>query len=105
MKLRLERERRTVAALLRIYCHDRHGDGKALCAVCADLQRYIEGRMAHCVLRHEKPTCATCAFRCYAPPQQLQIRSVMRNASSRLFWRRPLLAFWHYFDTRHTPAR
>ena len=105
MKQRLERERRTMAALLRIYCHERHSGGQALCAACAGLQRYTAERMVHCVLQREKPTCVTCAFRCYAPPQQLQIWTVMRNASPRLFWRHPLLAFWLYFDTRHTPAR
>ena len=105
MKLRLERERRIVAALLSIYCRDRHGGGPELCAACAGLQSYIAERMEHCVLRPEKPTCTTCAFRCYAPPQQLRSWSVLRNASPQLFWRHPRLAFWHYFDTRHTPAR
>jgi predicted amidophosphoribosyltransferase len=105
MQPRLERERRTVAARLRIYCRDRHGGGQELCAVCADLQRYTAERMAHCVLHPEKPTCATCAFRCYAPPKQALIWAVMRYAGPRLFWQHPLLALWHYFDTRYIPPR
>ena len=105
MPPRLERERRTVAARIRIYCRDRHGGGQVLCAACAELQRYTAERVTHCVLYPEKPTCATCAYRCYAPPQQAQIRAVMRYGGPRFFWRHPLLALWHCFDTRYTPAR
>ena len=105
MDPRLEREHRTVAALIRIYCRSRHSAGPELCAGCSDLQRYVAERMAHCVLHHAKPTCVACAVRCFAPPQQAHIRAVLRYAGPRLFWRHPVRAFWHYFDTRYTPAR
>jgi predicted amidophosphoribosyltransferase len=105
MRKRFDRERRTMAALIRIYCRDWHGGGEGLCAVCADLQRYTAERMAHCVLRPEKPTCATCAVRCFAPPQQAQMWAVLRYAGPRLLRQHPLLFLWHSFDTRYAPAR
>ncbi|MCX7010376.1 MAG: nitrous oxide-stimulated promoter family protein, partial [Kiritimatiellaeota bacterium] len=73
MQKRLDRECRALSAQLLIYCRDRHGGGAELCPVCAERQSYIAERMERCVLRAAKPTCATCAFRCYAPPQQVQL--------------------------------
>ena len=105
MRQRLDRERRTMAAQLRIYCRERHGDGQELCVVCAELQRYTAEQMAHCVLHPEKPTCTTCSFRCYEPPRQVRIRAVVHHVGLRLFWRYPLLAIWHRFDTRYAPPR
>jgi len=105
MKLRLEREHRTMTELFRIYCRDRHDAGQELCAGCTDLQHYAAERMAQCVLLHAKPTCATCKVRCFAPPQQMQMWAVLRHSGPQLFWRHPLLAFWHFFDTRYAPLR
>jgi len=105
MQPRIEREQRTVTALIRIHCHGRHHAGPELCAGCTDLQRYVAERMARCVLHDAKPTCATCKARCFAPPQQVRFRAILRYAGPQLFWRQPLLALWHHFDTRHTPPR
>lgn len=105
MQQRLERERRALTAQLHIYCRARHGAGQKLCAACAGRQHYIAERMERCELRAAKPTCVTCAFRCYAPPQQVKFRAILRHAAPRLFWQHPLLALWFRFDTRHAPAR
>ena len=105
MRQRLERERRALAAQLLIYCCDRHGGGQELCSTCADRQRYIAERIERCELRAAKPTCSTCAFRCYAPPQQVKLRAIMQHVGSRFLRRYPLLALWHRFDTRYAPPR
>ncbi len=94
-----------MAAQFHLYCHERNGGGKELCADCAELQRYVAERMRLCVLRSAKPTCARCAFRCFAPEQHARLKAIVRYGGSRLFWRYPLLVLWHHFDTAHTPSR
>ena len=103
MQPRLERERRTVAAMIRIYCRARHGGGLELCGACTDLLRYTAARLAHCPFQAGKPTCAHCAVHCYAPPQRELIRTVMRFAGPRMLWRHPVLALGHLLDHRRTP--
>ena len=105
MKQRLERERRIMEAQFQLYCQEWHGGGQKLCAECAELRRYLAEQMENCVLRSEKPTCTRCAFRCFAPEQHVRMKSIVRHAGSRLFWRFPLLYLRHAFDTRYTPAR
>jgi hypothetical protein len=103
MQPRLDRERRTVAAMIRLFCHAQHGGGRELCAACADLLRYAEARLAHCPFHAEKPACAYCPVHCYAPKQREQIRTVMCFAGPRMFWRHPVRALRHLLDSRRTP--
>jgi len=103
MQKRQERERRTVAAMIRLFCRARHGGGRELCAECDDLLRYTDARLAHCPFHAEKPTCAHCPVYCYAPQQREQICTVMRFAGPRMLWRHPLLALGHLLDSRRNP--
>jgi len=102
MQPRLERERRTVAAMIQLFCRARHGGGAGLCAACAELLSYTEARLAHCPFHADKPACAYCPAHCYAPAQRDQIRAVMRCAGPRMLWRHPVLALRHFLDTRRT---
>ena len=83
---RLARERKTVAAMLRIFCRAHHGGGKDLCAACADLQAYVMCRLDRCPFGAEKPTCAACPIHCYKTDRREQIRAVMRYAGPRMLW-------------------
>ena len=103
MQPRLERERHTVAAMIRLYCRAHHGGGRNLCDACAGLLRYTEARLAHCPFHAGKPTCAHCAVHCYAPRQRELIRIVMRFAGPRMLWRHPMLALGHLLDYRRSP--
>ena len=103
MHARQQRERRTVAAMIKIFCRAHHGGGADLCADCADLLRYSEARLSHCPFHAEKPSCVHCTVHCYAPTQREQIRLVMRFAGPRMLWRHPLLALGHLIDKRRTP--
>jgi hypothetical protein len=104
MTERLQRERRTVAAMIKLFCQAHHGDGKELCAACAELQRYCEARLSHCPFHADKPSCAQCTVHCYAPKQREQIRQVMRYAGPRMLGRHPLLAIGHLLDKRRAPS-
>lgn len=101
---RLTRELKTIAAMLRIYCADRHADaprdGDGLCAECAGLQDYARKRLAGCPYGADKPTCVNCQIHCYGPRQREAMRVVMRHAGPRMMWRHPMLALAHIADGR-----
>ena len=99
---RLSREMKTMAAMLRIYCHDHHGDTvrdtDRLCDACGGLFDYARKRLAGCPYGPDKPTCANCQIHCYGPQQREQTRVMMRYAGPRMLMRHPVLAIAHVID-------
>jgi hypothetical protein len=99
---RLARERKTVTAMLRIYCRAHHGGRRGLCAECAELHAYVMCRLDRCPFGEQKPTCAACPIHCYRADRREQIREVMRYAGPRMLWHHPLSALRHLWDGRRT---
>ncbi|MCX7825955.1 MAG: nitrous oxide-stimulated promoter family protein [Verrucomicrobiae bacterium] len=97
---RLARERRTVLAMIRIYCRDHHASRGELCAKCVALWNYCRNRLDKCPFVEEKPTCVKCPIHCYQPAPREQIKAVMRYAGPRMMWRHPVLAIGHLLDSR-----
>lgn len=97
---RVARERKTVVAMIQIYCRGHHASRRGLCGDCAQLQDYAMSRLAHCPFGSEKPTCVNCPVHCYKPSRREQIREVMCYAGPRMLWRHPLLAVRHLLDGR-----
>lgn|SRR5262249_8164801 len=95
---RLERERRTVAAMIRVYCRAKHDAGRPLCAECAELEAYTRLRLEKCPYGEAKPTCANCPIHCYQPQRREQVRRVMAFSGPRMLWRHPILAIRHMRD-------
>jgi hypothetical protein len=99
---RIQRELRTVAAMLRITCRDLHGDmsrdDAGLCAECAGLLDYARKRLAGCPFGPEKPTCVNCPIHCYGRAQRESMRAVMRHAGPRMLREHPWLAVAHLVD-------
>jgi hypothetical protein len=102
---RMGRERRTVEAMIRLYCLAQHGNGR-LCAECEALQDYAWQRLETCPFQAGKNTCAKCPVHCYKPEQRASIRAVMRYAGPRMLFRHPVLALFHLLDgLRKEPTR
>lgn len=101
---RLARELNTIAAMLRTWCRDRHGDAprdaQRLCPDCAGLLDYARKRLANCPYGVEKPTCVNCPIHCYGKHQRESVREVMRYAGPRMLARHPWLAIAHLIDGR-----
>lgn len=100
---RLERERRTLEAMIRGYCRGAHGaisggGDSGLCRDCSELLEYAWRRLERCPFQENKPTCAKCPVHCYQPERREQVRQVMRYAGPRLFWRHPVLTVRHFLD-------
>ncbi len=100
---RLARERKTVEAMIRIYCAGQHGTRGDLCADCEELLAYAHERLIKCRFGAEKPTCANCPVHCYKPTMRERIRAVMRYAGPRMSYRHPILTLYHFLDGRRKP--
>jgi len=97
---RLARELATIRAMVRIHCHDLHGEADGLCDECQALMDYATRRLDRCVFGDDKPTCANCKVHCYSAAMREQVRVVMRYAGPRMIRRHPFLALAHVIDGR-----
>jgi YbgA-like uncharacterized protein len=97
---KVEREFRTIAAMITLYCREQHGCEGSLCPNCGALYAYAEQRLEKCPFGDSKPTCAKCTVHCYKPAYREQIRVVMRYAGPRMLLHRPILAIRHMLQER-----
>jgi len=100
---RIQREQRTVEAMIRLYCRDLHGS-RVLCADCETLLAYAMKRLAVCPFQASKPTCAKCHVHCYASGIREQVTAVMRYAGPRMVRHHPLMALQHLIDRFRKPG-
>lgn len=93
---RIEREKKTVAMMIAVYCRRHHGAlGTDLCADCAGLLEYAHIRLDHCPKGNAKGSCRRCEIHCYAPDKRAKIRDVMRYVGPRMLFISPLQAIRH----------
>jgi hypothetical protein len=98
---KLEREKKTLLAMLRIYCRNHHGStGKQLCPDCQQLREYADQRLQKCPFGAEKGPCSQCEIHCYKPEMRERIRDVMRYSGPRMLSSHPVLAMAHLIKER-----
>jgi hypothetical protein len=101
----LDREWRTIAAMIRSYCRDHHAAGAGLCLECQGLLDYAAVRLERCRFGLDKPVCVKCPVHCYQRARREQVRVVMRYAGPRMLWQHPILSLRHWRDGfRRAPA-
>lgn len=91
----VELEKRTITAMINLYCRGNHSPNSGLCDSCAALLDYSLEHTDHCQWRTKKPACSRCPIHCYQKEMREQIRTVMRFAGPRMVWHHPYLAFIH----------
>ena len=97
---KIMREKKTVQAMIKIYCRDQHkNSGELLCAECRELLDYANGRLNTCPFNADKTTCAKCRIHCYRPEMKAKIRDVMRYSGPMMIWHHPILAILHFIDS------
>ena len=102
---RIEREKRTIQAMLQIHCRDLHRSNGVLCEACSQLLDYAWRRLDTCPFQEEKPACNHCQVHCYSRDKRKQVQAVMRYAGPRMTYRHPYLSLRHLFDKfRIAPA-
>jgi predicted amidophosphoribosyltransferase len=97
---RVSREKRTIEAMMRIYCRHHHGGEGGLCGDCSVLLDYARRRLDTCPFQEAKPACNHCQVHCYSATMRERVRSVMRYAGPRMLLRHPLLSLYHLLDKR-----
>lgn len=95
---RMGREKRTIEAMIHIYCHDQHGGESDLCHECRELLDYAWARLDRCPFQEDKPNCAKCPIHCYKPVMRERVIAVMRYAGPRMLSRHPVLTFHHLMN-------
>ena len=102
---RIAREKRTIRAMLVIYCRGHHVADEVPCSECCELLDYATNRLDRCPFGAAKPTCGKCTVHCYKPAMRSKARAVMRYAGPRMIWRHPILALRHLLDGRRRGER
>ena len=96
-------ERRTIRAMIAIYCRAHHRPDGELCSNCRELLEYAYARLDRCPFGDDKPTCARCPIHCYRPEIRARVKEVMRYAGPRMIFRHPILALRHQWHAFRTP--
>jgi len=96
---RIEREKRTVDAMIRIYCSNQHNSPANSCEQCNRLLEYAINRLDNCPFQERKPACNHCQVHCYSNSMKSEIQRVMRYSGPRMLLRHPYLSLRHFFDT------
>lgn len=100
---RAAREKRTVGAMMAIYCKGHHGQrGGSICDECAAILDYAKERIDSCPLIEDKPTCANCPVHCYDEPMREKIKGVMRYSGPRMMLSHPVMSVRHMADSRRS---
>jgi hypothetical protein len=95
---RLRRERRTMEAMVELFCSGMHHQQPDACGDCGELLAYARQRIEKCPYQKDKPPCAKCPIHCYQPKRREQIQAVMRYSGPRMMLRHPLFALRHWLD-------
>ena len=93
MKLsnRIEREKRTVAVMVKMYCDHYHDKVGAICSDCDELTKFANERINRCIFQKDKPVCSGCQVHCYRTDMRDKIKTVMRFAGPKMMFRHPIL--------------
>ena len=97
---RIAREKRTIEAMVHLYCRDHHGTTDGLCADCKVLLGYALQRLDNCPFEESKPACNRCEVHCYSKSMRERVKVMMRYSGPRMLLHHPILAVRHLLDER-----
>ncbi len=100
---RIRREKKTIDAMIRLYCRKKHETDDGLCPDCQELHDYAMLRLTYCPFHENKSTCGKCLVHCYKPELRTKIAKVMKYSGPRMMLYHPVMAFQHVFDGRKKP--
>lgn len=97
MGKKIERQKATIALMLRLYCKHRLGL-KEMDEEHLRLLDYCSRRLDRCRWQDAKPACKDCLVHCYAPAEREKIREIMRWAGPRMILYAPIETLRHFFE-------
>lgn len=90
-------ERKTIKAMVHIYCNHQHPDNtklmNELCNDCNTFLTYSYDRLSNCPNKLNKPNCKACTIHCYSNDMRTYARNVMRHSGKYICYTRPVLTF------------
>lgn len=90
----IDKDRRTLEAIGRIYCSAHHAheskDDAGLCPACRETVDTTLARTVACPYGHEG-NCQDCDIHCQRGDAQRRVREMMRYAAPRMAFRHPLM--------------
>lgn len=104
MSEKIKEESRTIAKMVGIYCHAKHGTHQGLCESCQSLLDYAHLRLSRCPFGVDKPVCTVCPVHCYQADYRERVREVMRFAGPRMLLVDPVAAVKHLVSLRQKPS-
>jgi len=101
---RILREKKTIDAMIELYCRLEHGKDKQ-CDDCQHLLNYAKSRLDKCAFQEKKAPCTDCLVHCYKEPERTKVREIMRFSGPKMLSRHPYLAIMHLVDGRRSPGK
>lgn len=95
---RTEKEKQTLALMIRIYCRKKHRQRGELCGDCNALLEYANKRLDLCRYGNEKGFCNKCTTHCYNKEMRGRIKEVMRFSGPRALLYDPVMFIRHMLD-------
>lgn len=88
-------EKKTVVAMIKLYCNKNHNTKKQLCTDCLELKEYALKRLDGCKFGNNKTNCANCRIHCYKKDMKEKIIKVMRYSGPRMMIYHPIMSIEH----------
>lgn len=102
---RIEREKKTIEAMVHIYCRAKHGMRSELCRECTEFLAYAKTRLDECPFQEQKSTCRKCLVHCYKPDMRENAKLVMHYSGPRMLLPHPILSLQHLWDGTKKPRK
>jgi len=98
-KNRLIREKKTIEAMVKLFCKKKHNTVN-ICTNCNEVLNYALTRIEKCVFGEKKPVCNLCKIHCYNKENKSKIKKIMRFSGPRMIFYHPYYAIMHLIDKK-----
>ncbi|MBN1799652.1 MAG: nitrous oxide-stimulated promoter family protein [Spirochaetales bacterium] len=88
----LKNEKKTVKAMMEMFCSAHHKREHGLCPECNIIFEYAESRIDKCRFKSQNLVCSECRVHCFRPEMREKIKVIMRYSGPRMVWKHPVLA-------------
>ena len=94
----MSREKKTIKAMVSIFCKAKHKTRDEFCPECSQFFEYAKTRLEKCPFQENKTTCGKCRIHCYRPDMREKVKKIMRYSGPRMLLHNPGLAIHHAID-------
>ncbi|MCD6122548.1 MAG: nitrous oxide-stimulated promoter family protein [Spirochaetales bacterium] len=96
---RIRREKKTLTAMIDIYCRKFNYTNAEQLAEYKELLAYALKKIDNCPYHEKKPICPKCRIHCYNRKMREKIKKVMKYSGPRIIFRHPYFTLMHFIDS------